>query len=158
MGLFVRKGIRLGPLRLNISKSGVGVSAGVRGARVGITSQGKKYLAGGVGGLYVRESIGSRKRQQMTKQAARGVIAVLRENPVSREAWALADADTRSKVEIACATLGLGLADVLGFEPVGVGAPELVEYTSIVGRHPAAMAMVIAGVLLAVIGFFWLFT
>jgi len=44
----------MGPVRFNLSKSGVGISTGVRGLRVGISSNGKPYIAGGSGGLYFR--------------------------------------------------------------------------------------------------------
>lgn len=42
MGLRFRKSINIGPLRINLSKSGVGVSAGVKGFRVGRSAKGKK--------------------------------------------------------------------------------------------------------------------
>src|SRR2546429_593867 len=57
MGWFLRKSFRFGPLRFNLSKSGVGVSAGVKGARVGVDSRGKPYVAGGRGGFYFRKSL-----------------------------------------------------------------------------------------------------
>lgn len=57
MGLFLRKSLRLGPLRLNLSNSGVGASVGVKGARVGVDAKGKGYVAGGRGGVYFRETL-----------------------------------------------------------------------------------------------------
>lgn len=39
MAIYLRKSIRVGSLRFNLSKSGVGVSAGIKGFRVG-TGQG----------------------------------------------------------------------------------------------------------------------
>ena len=41
-------------VRLNLSKSGVGVSAGVPGARVGVDSKGRTYESVGVPGSGVR--------------------------------------------------------------------------------------------------------
>lgn len=55
MSFFVRKAFRFGPLRLNLSKSGIGVSAGIKGARLGLDSRGRPYVAGGRHGLYYRE-------------------------------------------------------------------------------------------------------
>jgi hypothetical protein len=55
MGWFLRKSIRLGPLRLTVSKGGVGASVGVKGLRAGVDSSGKPYVAGGRGGIYFRE-------------------------------------------------------------------------------------------------------
>lgn len=58
MGFFVRKALRLGPVRFNLSKSGIGTSIGVRGLRVGQDARGRGYLFGGRGGLYFRERLG----------------------------------------------------------------------------------------------------
>jgi hypothetical protein len=57
MGWFLRKSIRLGPLRLNLSKRGLGASVGVKGLRAGVDASGKPYMAGGRGGIYFRERI-----------------------------------------------------------------------------------------------------
>ena len=35
MGFYLRKGVKVGPLRFNLSKSGIGVSAGIKGLRFG---------------------------------------------------------------------------------------------------------------------------
>lgn len=39
MGFRFRKSVKIGPVRLNVSKSGLGVSAGVKGARIGVNSK-----------------------------------------------------------------------------------------------------------------------
>jgi len=57
MGWFLRKSIRLGPLRLNLSERGLGASVGVKGLRAGVDASGKPYMAGGRGGIYFRERI-----------------------------------------------------------------------------------------------------
>lgn len=54
MGLYLRKSLGLGPLRLNASKGGLGFSAGVKGARVGIDARGRAYVHCGRGGVYYR--------------------------------------------------------------------------------------------------------
>ena len=54
MPFYLRKAFRFGPLRLNLSKRGVGVSAGVTGARVGIDATGREYVHAGRYGLYYR--------------------------------------------------------------------------------------------------------
>lgn len=59
MAFYIRKGLNFGPLRLNLSKSGFGLSAGITGARIGLNSQGKAYVHGGRHGLYYRKSLGS---------------------------------------------------------------------------------------------------
>lgn len=58
MGWSFRKAFRLGPLRLSLSKRGVGASVGVKGARAGIDAAGKPYVAGGRHGIYFRERLG----------------------------------------------------------------------------------------------------
>ena len=60
MGFYLRKSFRAGPIRFNLSKSGIGASVGVTGARVGLSSSGRGYVHGGSGGLYYRKSLGGR--------------------------------------------------------------------------------------------------
>ena len=60
MGWYVRKSVRMGPVRWNLSKSGIGMSVGVRGLRVGTGPRGA-YVAGGRGGLYFRQPLGRRR-------------------------------------------------------------------------------------------------
>jgi hypothetical protein len=45
-----RKSIKLGPLRFNLSKSGIGTSIGVRGFRVGTDAKGRSYTAASIPG------------------------------------------------------------------------------------------------------------
>jgi len=58
MGLYLRKSIKVGPLRFNLSKSGVGVSTGIKGFRVGTGHRGN-YIHMGAGGIYYRATITS---------------------------------------------------------------------------------------------------
>jgi hypothetical protein len=58
MAWFLRKSLRLGPLRLNLSKRGLGASVGVTGARLGVDATGKPYAAGGRYGFYFRKRLG----------------------------------------------------------------------------------------------------
>jgi hypothetical protein len=57
MGWFFRKSAKFGPFRLNFSKSGIGVSAGMKGARVSTGPRGT-YLNFGRRGLYYRQKVG----------------------------------------------------------------------------------------------------
>lgn len=56
MGFYIRKSIKFGPFRVNFSKSGIGVSAGVKGARI---SKGPKgtIVHLGSNGVYYRKSL-----------------------------------------------------------------------------------------------------
>lgn len=58
MGFYIRKAISVGPFRFNLSKSGVGVSAGVKGLRLGTGPRGN-YVHMGRGGLYYRKTLPS---------------------------------------------------------------------------------------------------
>ena len=62
MGWYLRKSLNLGPIRINLSKSGLGMSAGVRGLRVGTGPRGK-YLHAGREGLYYRTSLDTHAEQ-----------------------------------------------------------------------------------------------
>ncbi len=53
MGFYIRKAVKAGPFRFNLSKSGVGVSAGVPGFRVGSGPRGN-YVHMGRHGVYYR--------------------------------------------------------------------------------------------------------
>ena len=63
MGFYLRKSFRAGPFRLNLSKSGIGASFGVTGARVGLSSRGRAYVHGGRGGVYYRKTFGGGRRR-----------------------------------------------------------------------------------------------
>ena len=57
MGFFFRKSFRIGPIRLNLSKSGLGASAGIKGLRVGASPKGP-YVHAGRSGFYYRKQLG----------------------------------------------------------------------------------------------------
>ena len=58
-----RRSLKLGPLKLNFSKSGIGYSAGVRGFRVGTDAKGTTYTAASIPGtgIYNRAYYGASK-------------------------------------------------------------------------------------------------
>lgn len=62
MGWYFRKALRLGPLRINLSRHGIGYSVGVRGARVGRSAQGRAYVAASHRGLYYRKFVSTKGR------------------------------------------------------------------------------------------------
>lgn len=57
MSFYIRKALRVGPLRFNLSRSGIGVSAGIKGLRLGSGPRGN-YVHMGRGGLYFHKSLG----------------------------------------------------------------------------------------------------
>lgn len=56
MGFYIRRGVSVGPFRFNLSKSGLGLSVGVKGFRVGTGPRGN-YVHMGRGGLYFRSAL-----------------------------------------------------------------------------------------------------
>lgn len=56
MGFYLRKSLKVGPIRFNLSKSGIGVSAGIKGFRVGSGPRGN-YIHVGRGGIYYRKTL-----------------------------------------------------------------------------------------------------
>jgi len=58
MGFYIRKSFKIGPVKLNLSKSGIGTSVGVKGLRLGRRPNGSRYLHGGRYGLYYRKELG----------------------------------------------------------------------------------------------------
>lgn len=61
MPFYIRKSVTAGPFRFNFSKSGVGVSVGVKGLRIGTGPRGH-YIHAGRGGLYYRATLGNAGR------------------------------------------------------------------------------------------------
>ena len=58
MSFYLRKSIKVGPVRFNLSKSGIGVSGGVKGFRAGTGPRGN-YIHMGRGGVYYRKTLSS---------------------------------------------------------------------------------------------------
>lgn len=58
MGFYLRKSVKVGPIRFNFSKSGIGTSVGVKGFRVGSGPRGN-YVHVGRHGLYYRQTFPS---------------------------------------------------------------------------------------------------
>lgn len=58
MGFSFRKSFRIGRARLNLSKSGLGISTGTKGATIGTGTRGA-YLSAGFKGLFYRKRLGA---------------------------------------------------------------------------------------------------
>ena len=69
MGWYIRKAFSTGPVRLNLSKSGLGVSFGVKGARVGVGPRGM-YTHLGRDGLYYRSGFSASQRASASQSAS----------------------------------------------------------------------------------------
>lgn len=71
MSFYIRKAVKVGPFRFNLSRSGIGVSAGVTGLRIGTGPRGN-YIHMGRGGLYFRQSLGPHTARQVPRSGGRG--------------------------------------------------------------------------------------
>lgn len=80
MGFYVKKSIRVGPMRFNLSKSGVGASIGIKGLRFGTGPRGN-YIHIGAGGVYYRASLSP----SMIPQDGKKVQRVPDESPVEHD-------------------------------------------------------------------------
>lgn len=76
MGFYIRKSFTAGPVRLNLSKSGLGISAGVKGFRVGSGPRGS-YVHAGRGGLYYRQNLSSNTKYRSTSQNSENTLKIL---------------------------------------------------------------------------------
>jgi hypothetical protein len=63
VAFYFRKSVKVGPLRFNLSKSGIGVSAGIPGFRMGSGPRGNYVYMGG-GGLYYRAALDTGRSAQ----------------------------------------------------------------------------------------------
>jgi hypothetical protein len=68
MAFYIRKSISAGPFRFNLSKSGLGVSTGIPGFRIGTGPRGN-YVHMGRHGVYYRATLGSTRRRRAPQQA-----------------------------------------------------------------------------------------
>lgn len=73
MGFKFRKSIKMGPVRVNLSKSGVSTSVGVKGARVSLSPKGKARATVGIPGTGISysKSIGQKKSSTTKKASTR---------------------------------------------------------------------------------------
>lgn len=81
MGIRFRKSIKIGGgIRLNLSKRGVGVSAGMKGFRVGIGPRGSRITAGIPGtGISYSTSFSENKKRRVSDQRRRELAAIQKE-------------------------------------------------------------------------------
>jgi multisubunit Na+/H+ antiporter MnhB subunit len=100
VGLYFRRSVRVGPLRFNFSKSGIGVSTGIPGFRVGTGPRGA-YVHVGAGGLYYRQSLGSSLTEAAeTRQPGAHGLPSYAGDVEDRTVGPLEDTDSASVLEL----------------------------------------------------------
>jgi hypothetical protein len=101
MGIFFRKSIRFGPMRINLSKSGLGASVGVKGARLTTTPRGTTYITVGRHGFYYRETLSNRRASPASGPTKPKVISPT----ASRPSEEIVTADVSDLVDSSSETL-----------------------------------------------------
>lgn len=79
MGFYFRKSINFGGVRFNFSKSGIGMSAGVKGFRIGTGPRGN-YVHMGRHGLYYRAALGKKDRAAKNLRHQHGITEEQEQN------------------------------------------------------------------------------
>lgn len=74
MGFYVRKSVKAGPFRFNLSKSGIGFSAGVPGFRVSTGPRGN-HVSIGSHGVYYRTTLGGGRRRTSAARGTRRAVS-----------------------------------------------------------------------------------
>src|SRR6267143_4885096 len=67
MGFYLRKSLSVGPFRFNLRKSGIGLSTGIKGFRIGTGPRGN-YVHMGLGGIYFRQTIPSSENRKFAPE------------------------------------------------------------------------------------------
>ena len=106
MGWYIRKSKSAGPFRINLSKSGIGASVGVKGARVSFGPSGT-YFTTGSNGLYYREKIGGKKKRKtqnkrnstFSDSISGSLISILSDNGKESESLNISDSVSRPEIE-----------------------------------------------------------
>ena len=83
MPFYIRKAFSTGPLRLNLSKGGLGFSVGIKGARIGLNSKGQAYVHGGRHGVYYRKNLTGSSSRDKTKTHAGSTLRIFEDTGVT---------------------------------------------------------------------------
>lgn len=100
MGLSFSKSVRFGAVRFNFSGSGIGMSVGIPGLRIGTGPRGA-YISGGVGGFRYRRSLNTVPRTTPARlQAAPGVPVPVQEDGPTPTIVSTQEHDTLSVLQL----------------------------------------------------------
>jgi hypothetical protein len=150
MGFYVRKSISVGPFRFGLSRSGVNLSAGVKGFRVGTGPRGN-YVHMGVGGIHYRATI-PRARPERNSLPAPSPARPMPQ-PVGQRRMPPSSIPSRSPVAQASAPPMNDIDSVAASDIVDSSSADLLD--EINAKHktwrlwPAALAVSLSAVLAA---------
>lgn len=113
MGWYLKKSFAIGPLRLNLSKSGLGASVGVKGLRVSTGPKGARLNAGREG-LYYRASLNSQPKHPIGSQLpAEGGSSSAQDGPNERSQADVSEEMAGSATRAAASSVGRQLGKQL---------------------------------------------
>lgn len=101
MGLLFSKSVKLGAVRFNFSGSGIGMSVGIPGLRIGTGPRGA-YISGGVAGFRYRQSLVGMQRTQQAPNVRPARFAGAPEMiaPIDPNIVATTDHETKNVLEL----------------------------------------------------------
>ncbi|MBS0353430.1 MAG: DUF4236 domain-containing protein [Proteobacteria bacterium] len=99
MGLTFSKSVRIGAVRFNFSGSGIGMSVGIPGLRIGTGPRGA-YISGGVGGFRYRRSLGALPNRAPSRFADEQGAPALAEGAFAPAIVSTQEHDTLSVLEL----------------------------------------------------------
>ena len=143
MGFYLRKSVRVGPLRFNLSKSGIGMSAGVPSLRFGAGPRGN-YVHMGRNGLYYRAALSG---------AARGNTSAVRSPaPATQDGSGLTEIESGSVLEMvdsSSASLLNELNEKRRKFPLWIVVASATILTAFLIGEPAAVPILVGGLVLS---------
>ncbi len=130
MSWYLRKSIKAGPFRFNLSKSGIGVSGGIPGLRVGSGPRGH-YIHAGKGGLYYRKTLTKKIATPGHHNETQNLITDKAEEIESADTLTFTDASSQDLLEelnnklkqltpYSLIALSLSLIALFAFSSIGV--------------------------------------
>jgi hypothetical protein len=93
MGFYLRKSIKAGPFRFNLSKSGIGVSTGIKGLRVGTGPRGN-YIHMGRGGFYYRKTLNNAAPSSPASSSSANSLSPRQQTPTDTGYGAFTEIDS----------------------------------------------------------------
>ena len=162
MGFHFRKTAKFGPIHLNFSKSGIGVSAGVKGARISTGPRGT-YIHAGRNGFYYHQRLGHNPTQR--PQVKRSPRVIASSQPASDNPFVIETADVSRLTETSmtdllnqinerAARMRIAPIAILGtiLAVIAVWSVTAVLVTALAGEDIAALATFAAFVLSLAVG------
>ncbi|BAL23701.1 hypothetical protein AZKH_1379 [Azoarcus sp. KH32C] len=163
MGLTFSKSVRFGAVRFNFSGSGIGMSVGIPGLRIGTGPRGA-YISGGVGGFRYRRSLSAAPSRTPARLPDGQGVPALAEGDVAPTIVSTQEHDTLSVLELTDSDSD-GLLQSMNEQrgktslwPFVAGALFLLYFplTSAMDTWPGAVHFALAAVMTAVVGWvYW---